>query len=1281
MMKTSASKILTALIRPLIVAAVVALPMAAQAASGTWTDVNPNDWSNANTASWLGGVIADGSGNTADFSTINLPADISVNVVDPRTIGNMTFGDTEIATTPASWSLSGANITLAGGTPTITVGTLGTTKTVTINDILAGTTGLTKAGAGELVLGGVNTFTGGLNITGGRVTMTGGTIPGQSVVISNGGTWAISSNWGLTTNAGNPPVPFDPAAGSVYVPAGQTATLQSNSTLSVAQVGGGAGSTLNVVIGNSGGTFNARGNWNINGTAAGASGSNIGTLNVSVGTPGNTGNFALAANSPTSNQSRFLTSSFLNTAVNITDGATLYTRTNSTGNTIDLGSLSGTTGAILEGGAVAGGTFANYSIGALNTNTEFAGTITSEFALSAAVGTTNITKVGTGKLTLSGTLNYTPSANALGALRRGGITTVVGGTLALKNLAQAPAGSDPAGTGVSNLTTIDVRSGATLDVSGTTLTYLDAGSTTVTGYSTNNFQQVIGTGTIVGNYNHGTGFLAPANTINASGSANTVVKNNVVAGTIAFANNLSFAGTGVINFDLANSPAGLNDLIQVGGGDMSGTPKLALNFLTTPGPGTFTIVNSTSAALTGSLAGWSVDFNGRGSAPNLAFSPDHKQVLLTIGANSFGTINWRGDNGGVWDTATANWHNPTSATNPDKFFQSDNVNFLDTYNGTTAPANTTAITLDITAIPSSVTFNNTTVAYSISGSGKISGSTSLVKNGTGALTLSTANDYSGGTAINAGNVDLGSTGVLGTGAVTLAGGEVTATGASNFSNAIVAAPSTTSILHMNSAANQTLGAISGSGTIEITSDTPGKTVTLAANNPNLTGVLRINAADPTVVVRMSNSATAASGARVIVDSGVLANGQNGAGTATIGSLEGGPNGTLSGYSGGSSSTTGGEKTWDIGSLGLSTTFAGKITNGKLATNIIKSGAGSLTLSGNNTFTGTTVVNGGTLVLSHTNALQNSALTPGGAGVVFDSLVDPHAFNIGGLNGAVNLPLVDNGGNPIAVTIGGTSQNISSTYNGVLSGNGASLTKQGTGTFTLGGNNTYNGPTTINGGTVRLGAADRIANSSNLTLNGGTFATQGFSETLGTLLMNGTGTIDLGNGASQLHFADSHLQPWVSTLTVNNYSLADAIFVGTNASGLDSTQLSLVTFAGFNPGAVISSTGQLNPAGAAVTALGDVNRDGVITAADVGAMLRALTDLSAYQANYILTAQDVKNIADVNFDGVVNNFDIQAQLDMIANLGLGSVSAVPEPTSLGLLALGGILLFRVRRNRA
>src|SRR5262245_53442882 len=91
-----------------------------QAASGTWTNRNGGSWTN--TANWNAAIIADGSGNTANFSTLNLSSDVTVTLDGPRTVGNLNFDDQN--STKHNWLLnagSGGPLTLAGATPTFTV--------------------------------------------------------------------------------------------------------------------------------------------------------------------------------------------------------------------------------------------------------------------------------------------------------------------------------------------------------------------------------------------------------------------------------------------------------------------------------------------------------------------------------------------------------------------------------------------------------------------------------------------------------------------------------------------------------------------------------------------------------------------------------------------------------------------------------------------------------------------------------------------------------------------------------------------------------------------------------------------------------------------------------------------------------------------------------------------------------------------------------------------------------------------------------------------------------
>jgi hypothetical protein len=87
------------------------------------------------------------------------------------------------------------------------------------------------------------------------------------------------------------------------------------------------------------------------------------------------------------------------------------------------------------------------------------------------------------------------------------------------------------------------------------------------------------------------------------------------------------------------------------------------------------------------------------------------------------------------------------------------------------------------------------------------------------------------------------------------------------------------------------------------------------------------------------------------------------------------------------------------------------------------------------------------------------------------------------------------------------------------------------------------------------------------------------------------------------------------------------------------------------------------------------------------MLKGLTDLAAYQATNgpggaALTAQQLVQIGDFTGDDKVTNRDIQGLLNYLANNGLGSVSAVPEPSAFYLMAcaaLGIAFHLKARKN--
>jgi autotransporter-associated beta strand protein len=158
-------------IRLLVAASVLqAAPSAfAVDTDGTWTNDGSGLWSTPE--NWLPGDVADGSGFTADFNTIDITDDIIVGLDGDRTLTNLIFGDTEVATTPAGWLLDNNgddtnNLILAGTTPTITVNPLGTGKAVGISSVIEGSDGLRKQGTGTLVLSAANTYSGGTTVVG-----------------------------------------------------------------------------------------------------------------------------------------------------------------------------------------------------------------------------------------------------------------------------------------------------------------------------------------------------------------------------------------------------------------------------------------------------------------------------------------------------------------------------------------------------------------------------------------------------------------------------------------------------------------------------------------------------------------------------------------------------------------------------------------------------------------------------------------------------------------------------------------------------------------------------------------------------------------------------------------------------------------------------------------------------------------------------------------------------------------------------------------------------------
>ncbi|GMV63753.1 MAG: hypothetical protein AMXMBFR74_29200 [Parvibaculum sp.] len=160
-------------------------------------------------------------------------------------------------------------------------------------------------------------------------------------------------------------------------------------------------------------------------------------------------------------------------------------------------------------------------------------------------------------------------------------------------------------------------------------------------------------------------------------------------------------------------------------------------------------------------------------------------------------------------------------------------------------------------------------------------------------------------------------------------------------------------------------------------------------------------------------------------------------------------------------------------------------------------SGTTILTGENTYTGGTTVSGGTLRAGRVGAFTSGGYEVNGGTLDLNDF-DLSMSELSGIGGAVDL-----GSAALAVGSGNTDAN----FAGVISGIG-SLEKTGLGSFTLAGANSYTGGTTVSGGTLRAGAASAFVDGSAYTVDGGTLDLNDFDLSMSELSGTG-GTIDLG----------------------------------------------------------------------------------------------------------------------------------------------------------------------------
>ena len=142
--------------------------------------------------------------------------------------------------------------------------------------------------------------------------------------------------------------------------------------------------------------------------------------------------------------------------------------------------------------------------------------------------------------------------------------------------------------------------------------------------------------------------------------------------------------------------------------------------------------------------------------------------------------------------------------------------------------------------------------------------------------------------------------------------------------------------------------------------------------------------------------------------------------------------------GDSGNVTLGSATLTTGGNNASTTYGGAIQG---SGGLVKNGTGTFTLNGQNTYTGATTINAGTVQAGAANVLAPASAFTVAAGATLD--LNGFSQTVSSLAGAGNTHL----GSGVLTTGGNNS---STTYTGIISGAGGSLVKDGTGTMVLSG---------------------------------------------------------------------------------------------------------------------------------------------------------------------------------------------------------------------------------------
>jgi fibronectin-binding autotransporter adhesin len=1045
--------------------------------------------------------------------------------------GSLTFGGGTLRYSAANTADLSSRIT--GSTGAISIDTAG--QNVTFASALAGsnTGGLTKSGAGTLTLSGASAYAGATTIAGGTLSLGAdnnlGVAPGSATAGSLAladGTLLFTAGFTLNANRG---IALGAGGGTFNVASGQAVSYAG----SIAGAGGftktGAGAlTLSGPSSYTGVTTVSAGT--LRATDASAFGASVATNALTL----NGGRLELASDTATV----FGPDTGYRAAVGGAVTIALDRLTSGAGVVQQLGTLSlgAQTLTLEKGGNVTSGTatLAISGTTTLNGNATFATGAGTELSLDGGLsGTFNLTKTGDGVLTLNRGGSQVDTTVTAGQLNINWFTALglpAQGTLTLGDGVTI---DNTSGQFVQDATAKAISLGSTLNFLGSSDLSLGNGLTTLT----NNTAINVAAGTLIfgGDITGAFGLTKNgAGTLQLAGlsGTNSFTGNSFINGGELFLSGASvFGGTTNTTVTIADDA-----FLRVGAGASVGQVTLSLM-----NPGSLiletAITNDVVFAESGTLTSTFANVDG-----SLTIDSG---VTMSTAANYLGTV-------------------PTTNT-PRRIVLQNNATLAATASFTIEE--TQGITLESgTATLSSGNAVQMLIASSISGEG------GLRKTGPGNVRLTGTNSYTGGTVIDQGIIGITSDASLGavSGRLKLNNGTLVAaqnnTGGAtnngtvvNADRVIVLGNGTVNNIDAQNglffeyngvigeensegaAASMRYGFVSTrQGTVRL-----GGLNTYNGSTTLVGGVLEVaTIADGGQASGIGQSGNAAE--NLVLDSGTLRFTGASAGTDRLFTVAG-PVVTIDSGAGSLAFTNSGSlliaSTNSSHQITLDGSGTGELAaaigdaGGNSATLLAKNGAGIWSLSGLGTYTGGTFLNEGILRLLGTTAAGLGLITQSN---VFSTLVIDTTGTVANAMNIYNLRTMQ------TVTLSGNKTLFNASYtvdpdtittdSGNLSGDGG-VTKLGTGTLILTGNNTYTGAVDVQEGLLELasttGAAagatvsvsvssgaillvsqsNQVNDSATVSLSGGTITRGGgVSEVFGNLNIEGGSILDFGTGA-------------------------------------------------------------------------------------------------------------------------------------------------------------------------